>query len=104
MAAAANRNRSTPWETIAPISPADPRRPTTKRLEGRSVSGVTSISDALTTELTAPLSTVTWLATTMLDDGGWTTTIYAHGQVEWTLPPMLNRNVDDPDEGEPEKN
>jgi hypothetical protein len=68
------------------------------------VSSVRSVSDALTTELTAPLSTVTWLAVTMLDDDrGWTITIYVHGQVEWTLPPMLNRNVDDPDEGEPEK-
>ncbi len=31
MAAAANRNRSTPRATTTPISPVDPRRPTTKR-------------------------------------------------------------------------
>ena len=88
---------------MTPIDPAAQHRPTTERLEGRSVSGVWSISDALTADLAAPLSTVTWLAVTTLDGGGWTTTIYVHGQVEWTLAPMLNRNVADPDEGEPEK-
>jgi hypothetical protein len=30
------------------------------------------------------------LAITMVDDGGWTTTINAHGQVEWTPPPHLD--------------
>jgi hypothetical protein len=81
---------------------------------------VRPFSDAITTELTAPSSTVTWLTITMVDDGGWTTTINAHGQVEWTLPPhldtgqtcindyhrperMLNRKDDEPDEeDEPE--
>ena len=28
-------NRSTPWGTMTPKSPVDPRRPTTKRLDGR---------------------------------------------------------------------
>ena len=37
MAAAANRNRFNPVATMTPISPVDPRRPTTKRLEGRRV-------------------------------------------------------------------
>ena len=49
-----------------------------------------SFSAAITTELTAPSSTVAWLAITMVDDGGWTTTINAHGQVEWTPPPDLD--------------
>ena len=57
-AAAANRNRSTSWGTVTPMSAADPRRPTTKRPEGRSVSGVRTFSDPITTELTAPSSTV----------------------------------------------
>jgi hypothetical protein len=43
---------------MTPISPADPRRPTIKRLEGRSVSGARSFSDAITADSAAQLAAV----------------------------------------------
>jgi hypothetical protein len=73
---------------MTPISPVDPRRPTNKRPEGRSLR---SFSDAITTESTAPTSTVTWLAITMIDDRGWTTTVNACAKVNGPTPTAGHR-------------